>query len=92
MEGKRGEIVIQQVPQLYQLRKRALIAELVGYGPGTNTDRVSALAQVMFYREHFIILYGGAPTGDPKDSDDVSDDSFFDQDWRQYQFRHNKTP
>ena len=83
----RGEITIQQVPQLYQIRNRALIAELVGYGPEVNTDRVSALAQVMFYREHFTILYGGSPNRDGDSGSDDSDDEFFDRDWQNYQKR-----
>jgi len=87
VKDERGEITIQQVPQLYQIRNRALIAELVGYGPEVNTDRVSALAQVMFYREHFTILYGGSPNGDGDVSSDDSDDEFFDRDWKNYQKR-----
>lgn len=87
VKDERGEITIQQVPQLYQIRNRALIAELVGYGPEVNTDRVSALAQVMFYREHFTILYGGSPNGDGDSGSDDSDDEFFDRDWQNYQKR-----
>lgn len=87
VKDERGEITIQQVPQLYQIRNRALIAELVGYGPEVNTDRVSALAQVMFYREHFTILYGGSPSGDGDAGSDDSDDEFFDRDWQNYQKR-----
>lgn len=81
VKDERGEIHIQQVPQLYKLRNRALLQELVGYGPEVNTDRVRALSQVMLYREHFIVLYGGSPTDDRYDSKDDSDDEFFDRDW-----------
>ena len=77
---ERGEPHIEQVPQLYRLRCRALLDELVGYGPEVNTDRVSALQQTMMYREHFIILYGGSPNNGVEEKDD-SDDEFFDKDW-----------
>ena len=83
MKDEKGEIHIQYVPQLYKLRNRALIQELVGYGPEVNTDRVRALAQVMYYREHFNILYGGSPAANDSGNED-SDDDFFDKDWQRH--------
>ena len=80
-----GEVHIEQVPQLYKIRNRALLQELVSYSREVNTDRVSALAQVMLYREHFIIQYGGAPDLDGVKTNDASDDDFFDRDWQRYQ-------
>jgi len=71
------------VPQLYKIRNRAFLQELVSYGPGKNTDRVSAMFQAMFYREQFIILYGTAE-GAIDDTPDVSDDDFFDIDWKRH--------
>ena len=87
VKDEKGETSTQQVPQLYRLRNRALLSELVSYGPDVNTDRISALAQVMLYREHFIILYGGSPAENEAKSDDVADDPFFDKDWQSYQRR-----
>ena len=84
VKDERGEIHQEEVPQLYRLRNRALIQELISYAPEVNTDRVSALAQVMLYREHFIVLYGGSPSANESTSDDVSDDDFFDKDWRHH--------
>lgn len=82
IKDERGEVTIQQIPQLYRLRNRALIEELIGYGPEVNTDRIRALDQVMLYREHFIIMYGGSPENMDNNSDDASDDEFFDRDWQ----------
>lgn len=84
VKDEKGEIHIQQVPQLYKLRNRALIQELISYSPEVNVDRVRALAQVMLYREHFIILYGGSPEADGVDSKEESDDDFFDKDWKRH--------
>ena len=84
VKDEKGEIHIQQVPQLYKLRNRALIQELIAYSPEVNVDRVRALAQVMLYREHFIILYGGAPEAEGVDRDDAADDDFFDKDWKRH--------
>ena len=90
VKDERGEVHIEQVPQLYKIRNRALLQELVSYSREVNTDRVSALAQVMLYREHFIILYGGAPgSDDAKGSGDDSDDPFFDSDWKRFKQKHH---
>lgn len=82
VKDENGETTIQQVPNLYRLKNRALLEELIGYSPEINTDRVSALAQVMLYREHFLILYGGSPESSDYNSKDVADDEFFDIDWK----------
>lgn len=86
VKDEQGELHIEQVPQLYRLRCRALIDELIGYGPEVNTDRVSALQQTMMYREQFVILYGGSPDG-ADGSSDASDDEFFDRDWQRLKDR-----
>lgn len=95
VKDERGEIHIQQVPQLYKIRNRALLQELVSYGPEVNVDRVRALSQVMLYREQFIILYGGSPDKDDDGTDDVADDEFFDLDWNRHKAmlssRYNST-
>lgn len=84
VKDEKGEVHIEEIPQLYKLRCRALIQELISYGPEVNTDRVSALAQVMLYREHFIVLYGGSPSAETYTSSTDSDDDFFDKDWQRH--------
>ena len=95
VKDEKGEVHIEQVPQLYSIRNRALLQELVSYAPEKNTDRVSSLFQAMFYREQFIILYGGAEGAKESENDDPSDDEFFDRDWKRHQERfglnHNST-
>lgn len=83
----KGESYIDDVPQLYKIRNRALLEELVSYAPDKNTDRVSALFQVMFYREQFNILYGGAGA-DTAEEPDASKDEFFEQAWNSYVAKH----
>ncbi len=77
-----GNTEVCKLPNVYKLRNRALIEELIGYGPNVNTDRISALAQVMLYREEFLILYGGSPSQSDTGQSDVADDEFFDRDWK----------
>ena len=84
VKDEKGEVHQEEIPQLYRLRNRALLQELVSYAPEVNTDRVSALAQVMLYREHFIVLYGGSPSAEENSVKDDSDDEFFDKDWKRH--------
>lgn len=83
VKDENGESMIETNALLYNIRNRALLQEMVSYAPEKNTDRVSALFQVMFYREQFNILYGGAGS-EMQDVKDVSDDPFFEDAWKQY--------
>lgn len=86
-KDEKGEVTVQSVPNVYRLRNRALIEELIGYAPEVNTDRVSALAQVMLFREQYLILYGGSPEADGADNQTPAEDDFFDRDWKRKQDR-----
>lgn len=83
-KDERGQDVITQVPNLYLIKSKPLLQEFVSFGPGANTDRVSALSQVMLYREQFIILYGGSPEDESARGEDAADDEFFDIDWQRH--------
>lgn len=89
VKDERGQVTVQNIPNLYRLRNRALIEELIGYGPEVNTDRVRALAQVMMYREEYLIKYGGSPNENQRDEDDAAYDEFFDKDWNAYLNKHD---
>lgn len=64
---------------LFNLRNRALIEELIAFNPEINVDRIRALGMVMLYREEKMILYQGNPSKDqgsiPKDY--LGNDKFF---------------
>lgn len=64
---------------LFNLRNRALIEELIAFNPEINVDRIRALGMVMLYREEKMILYQGNPPKDqgsiPKDY--LGNDKFF---------------
>lgn len=75
-----GEVKIIQIQNLYRILCRALLQEMVSYGPNANTDRISAMGQVMLYREELLIKYG-EHTEKKKVESVVSDDPFFDKDW-----------
>ena len=84
------DTVERRIPILYSLRSPAFIHELTSYGKGNNTDRVSAVAQIMLYREQFIIDTGGDVDKDSVDTPDETSDEFFDKGFDQYQKKHGK--
>lgn len=56
IDGEDTEIMISN---LYTLRSRALIKELILYNSEGNFDRISAMGMLMLLREDRMILYGG---------------------------------
>lgn len=54
-----GNDVETTMPNLYNIRNRALLKELILWNPFGNYDRIMALAQLMLYREEKIILFQG---------------------------------
>ena len=55
-EGNEVEV---KIPNLYHLKNRALIKELIQWNPVGNFDRVLSLVQLMLYREEKVVLYQG---------------------------------
>lgn len=56
-DGTEEEVTISN---LYKLRNRALIKELIQWNPYKNFDRVLSLVELMLYREEKIMLYQGS--------------------------------
>ena len=55
-EGNDVEVTL---PNLYNIKNRALLQELIQWNPRGNYDRVMSLVQLMLYREEKMILYQG---------------------------------
>lgn len=73
-----------KVPNLYFIRSRALLDELINYDPVRNFDRVRALGMVMLYREEKMILYGGnlnAESSEKVDRSYLGNDDFFSRNY-----------
>lgn len=76
------------IPNLYRIRNRALLQELIAFTPEINVDRVRSLGMVMLYREEKMILYNGSISQDKfdkADASDLSNDDFFK---RNYDYRY----
>ena len=77
-----GNIAPAEVPQLYTLKSRALLDELINFTPEVNVDRIRAMGMLMIYREEKMILYGGDPrAGEEVTPDYLGNDEFFTQNY-----------
>lgn len=72
-----GNEIEVTVPNLYNMRNRALLKELIQWNQYGNFDRVMALVQLMLYREEKMILYQGDITKAEQPSSGLEDDDFF---------------
>ena len=75
-----GVEVETELPQLFKLRNRALIKELILYNPHINVDRVRALGMLMIYRQEKMILCQGdvtRSTNTTNSPDYLGNDPFF---------------
>ena len=70
---------------LYNLRGRALIQELIAFNPEINVARVRAMGMVMLYREEKEILYNGRLSEEKRETaekDYLGNDDFFSRNYR----------
>lgn len=75
-----------QVPNLYFLRGRALLEELIAFDPVRNFDRIRALGMLMLYREEKIILYGpnmNAEDAERVDKSYLGYDDYFNRNYQE---------
>lgn len=81
-DGEDKEIT---VPNLFFIKNRALLKELVLFNPDINVDRVRALGMAMLYREEKMILYQGNISADREEkanSSYLGNDPFFVKNYR----------
>lgn len=68
-----GDATIVTIPNLFRIKNRALLKELIAFNPEINVDRVRALGMVMLYREELLIQGKGSISKEmlaPKKEDD----------------------
>ena len=81
-DGAGNEIEVT-LPNLYRIKNRALLKELILWNPDINVDRIMALIQGMLYREEKMILYNGNMDSSKqfKDEDYAGNDPFFSKNY-----------
>lgn len=77
-EGNNNEITI---PNLYRIKNRALLKELVLWNPQGNFDRVMSLVQLMLYREEKMVLYHGDLRHTEEASSGMEKDDYWDKNY-----------
>lgn len=82
IKNDEGEEVETTIQNLFRIRNRALLEELIAFNPEINVDRIRALGMVMLYREEKMVLYQGNPSRDTEEvpKDYLGNDPFFQQD------------
>ena len=82
-DGEEKEVVISN---LYFIRGRALLEELIAFDPVRNFDRIRALGMLMIYREEKVILYGSrlnAEDAEKADKSYLGNDDYFERNYNQ---------
>ena len=74
-----NEVKELTVQNLFNIKNRALIEELIAFNPEVNVDRIRALGMVMLYREEQLIAYNGdfSSAKDQNPNDYLGNDDFF---------------
>ena len=83
IDGEEQEV---EIPNLFTLRSRAFIKELINYNSEGNFDRISAAGMLMLLREDRIILYQGKVSREKQEKADNSylgNDPFFRNNYKQ---------
>lgn len=80
-----GSVRLSEIPNLYTIKSRALLLELVAFNPFINVDRVRALGMAMLYREEKMILNQGDIREKEQTVDPLSNDPFFVNNYRERQ-------
>lgn len=82
-DGEEKEVAISN---LYFIRGRALLEELIAFDPVRNFDRIRALGMLMIYREEKVILYGSklnAEDAEKADKSYLGYDDYFERNYNQ---------
>nr|DAK79701.1 MAG TPA: Terminase large subunit [Crassvirales sp.] len=77
-DGNNNEV---SIPNLYRIKNRALLKELVLWNPQGNFDRVMSLVQLMLYREEKMVLYQGDLRHTEEVSSGMEKDDYWDKNY-----------
>lgn len=81
-KDENGDNVEVFIPNLYNIRNRALLKELIQWNPQGNYDRIMSLLQLMLYREEKMILYQGNLKDRELESSGLAKDDYFEKNYR----------
>ena len=70
------------VSNLYNIRNRALLKELILYNPQINVDRIMALCMLMIYREEKMVLFQGDMRRSERKSTGIAADNYWTRNYK----------
>lgn len=76
-----GNDVETTIPNLFKIRNRALLKELIQWNPYKNFDRVMSLVQLILFREEKMILYQGDMKRRETVSSGMEKDDYWDKNY-----------
>ena len=87
-DGEDKEIMVSN---LYFIKSRALLKELILFNPDINVDRVRALGMLMLYREEKMILYQGDIKGKQEQANigGLENDPYFENNYKVFNNQYN---
>jgi len=77
-EGNEEEITVHN---LYNIRNRALLKELILFHPQLNVDRIMALCMLMIYRQEKMVLYQGNIKNQEQQLSGLEADDYWDKNY-----------
>ena len=80
-KDENGNEVEITTPNLYNIRNRALIKELIQWNPYNNYDRVMSLVQLILYREEKMILYQGDVRRNESNTSGMEADDYWEKNY-----------
>lgn len=77
-QGEGDDMTEVSIPNLYFIKDRALLKELIAFNPFINVDRIRALGMLMLYRQSFMATFEGDPRrASSNDVDPMNNDAYF---------------
>ena len=77
-----GNEIEVTVSNLYNIRCRALLKELILFNPVINVDRIMALCMLMLYREEKMILFQGDIKKEERKPTGIEADDYWNKNYR----------
>lgn len=80
-KDEEGNDIEVSVPNLYFIKNRALLKELILWNPNGNYDRIMSLVQLMLYREEKMIFFQGDVTKQESTSSGMENDDYWSKNY-----------
>ena len=81
IKNDNGEETEINLPNLYNIKDRELLKELILWNPNSNYDSIMSLLQLMLYREEKMIIFNGDVKKSDSNSSGLENDDYFNRNY-----------